>query len=183
MGRLSVQLTTRGARGFPSQSLLVARRTAIAFQSGASALRLQPRRLCGPAWFGSLPRLAYLERGGDQLPQALGGSLAIPELAARLRGDHSQPAVAVEAARETCQESGALLLGRRRRRAQVPPDFDPGGRGVDVLAARPAGASRAIVQLDEREDQLGRDLQIAFGHKQNLALLTPGIAGVYVSPP
>jgi hypothetical protein len=168
---------------FPPASLVVAGASAVAFQSGASALRLQSRSLRGPAWLGPLAWLAHREGRRNQITQSLGRGLAIPELASRLRGHHAQPPLAVQPTGEACQKPGALLFGQRRRRAHVPPYLDPRGRGVDVLTAGPAGARRSKFQLGEREQERGCDLEITVWHPRKLALLTHGFSQVYVSPP
>ena len=146
----SPQSSCRGGR----RSRLVAERRRLASSRAAFAARLGLVRFRG---FGTASAAATTSRSR---------SVAASRFRSWLRGlggHDPQPTLAVERVARRAEQPCALLVGQRRRARDVPPDLDAGGRGVDVLTARTAGARGAVVQLGEREQQVGSDLEVAVG--------------------
>ncbi len=84
---------------------------------------------------------------GQKVRQALGDHLPIPELAPASRFGEPEPACSIESRLEAFPEQGALRLRRRRAGLQIPPQLDPGGRPVHVLASRTAGPGCPVADL------------------------------------
>ena len=126
---------------------------------GPPPLRLQPRRLGRPGRLGRLP-LSSGWPGRRQRPPATARSRP-PDCEAG-SACHSTPAskrpARIQPRPQSLEQLRSLLRAEAGRAGHVPPDLDPSGRGVHVLATGSARARRLVLQLRKRKAKIGSDL-------------------------
>ena len=88
---------------------------------------------------GFPPRFGDDQRLGDQGLESLASVDPIAELASGGRGHHTNPPVGVEATGQLVEKADPFGVRERGAQPDVPPQFNPGGGLVDVLAAGAAG--------------------------------------------
>lgn len=126
-------------------------------------LSLQPGRLGCPARLRRLPFLPHCQSTSHDRTEPLGHILTVPKLAARSTGDQPKAAIAVQPGPESLHQLGPLLGCERGRAGDIPPDFDPGRAGVDMLATRATRAGGLVIEFRLGDGELRRDDEIV-GH-------------------
>src|SRR5260221_812513 len=114
---------------------------------GSLLLLAEPSLLRGARRRRGLAGARDHERRANQFRQPMLRGRTILALTSTRAGDHSKPAVAVEARGELPFRPRALLRVQRARRTNVPEELYARRRGVHVLAARASGSRRPKHQL------------------------------------
>lgn len=137
-------ITTQGGRALV---VPLPGRASVPLGGGTPPLGFQPRCLCSPARLGRLPFLPDGEGGGNNRAQALGYILPIAKLAAGATRHQPQAAGRIQPRSQALEQLRSLLRAQAGRACHIPPDLDPSGRSVHMLATGPARARRPILQL------------------------------------
>ena len=156
-----------------SSRVAVSRRRVAALAGGS----LVPRLAAVP--FGGSPALLVVQSALLRCLGRAGGTAHLGDL--ECRGDHrcrrfvtasrfcnwerwaaetqAQSTCRVESGCQPRQEAGSLRVGWGRAAGHIPPELDPGGGGVDVLAPWATRAAGLIPKLGTGDGQLRRDPQ------------------------
>jgi len=105
---------------------------------------------------------AGYKRLGQQVLKPCCHLLAILHLAAARLRNHSQPSCAVYMRLQRGHQSLALRFAQAGRVGYIKQEFNPRGRTVGMLAARPAAGRETVVQFGKGNTQPGVDFEMGF---------------------
>jgi hypothetical protein len=142
----------------------LSRRPPPLFGRRPSALGLQPRGFCRPAWLSRFSLLPHGQCGCDDRPQPLSHVFAVPKLAASTTRNEAQPPARIYSRPQTLQQLCPLLRTQGGRARHVPPHLYPCRGCVHMLPARTPRSGGSIFQLSTWEAKLPRDLEQTVVH-------------------